>query len=87
MKPRLESLQNMLIKLGMSPERLRVSYVSAAEGLIFADIMKEMRKQMDDLGPEKIKAENAKLRPVIENMLARKGLLRHPEITVSPRVR
>ncbi|MDQ1279733.1 MAG: heterodisulfide reductase subunit [Thermoproteota archaeon] len=76
MKHSMESLHGMLTKLGMSSERLRVSYVSAAEGLIFADIMKEMKKQMDSLGLEKIKAENAKLRPVIENMLARKGLFK-----------
>ncbi len=75
MKKRMETLQGMLTKLGMSQERLRISYISAAEGLIFANTMKEMSRQMDDLGLEKIKTENAKLRPIIERMLARKGLL------------
>ena len=28
-------------KLGMSPERLRVEYVSAAEGIKFAEVVKE----------------------------------------------
>jgi hypothetical protein len=59
----------------MSAERLRVSYVSAAEGLIFANTMREMTKQMADLGLDTIKSENAKLRPIIERMLARKGLI------------
>lgn len=75
MKPRMDALHGMLTKLGMSPERLRVAYVSAAEGLIFANVMKEMARQMSDLGLDKIKAENAKLGPVIEGMLARKGLI------------
>ena len=75
MKARMDALHGMLEKLGMSPERLRVSYVSAAEGLIFANMMKEMARQIDDLGLEKIEAENAKLRPIIEGMLARKGII------------
>ena len=75
MKTRIEALQGMLQKLGMSPERLRIAYVSAAEGLIFSNLIKEMTRQMEDLGHDKIKAENTKLRPVITNMLARKGLI------------
>jgi heterodisulfide reductase subunit A len=75
MKTRMEALHGMLTKLGLSPERLRVNYVSAAEGLIFANTMREMDQQMEDLGVDRIKAENAKLRPIIERMLARKGLI------------
>jgi coenzyme F420-reducing hydrogenase delta subunit len=75
MKTRIEALQGMLQKLGMSPERLRIAYVSAAEGLIFSNLIKEMTQQMEDLGQDKIAAENAKLRPVITGMLSRKGLL------------
>jgi heterodisulfide reductase subunit A len=79
MKKRMEALQGMLTKLGMSQERLRISYVSAAEGLIFANTMKEMAGQMADLGLEKIETENAKLRPIMERMLARKGLFQKRE--------
>jgi coenzyme F420-reducing hydrogenase delta subunit len=75
MKKRMETLQGMLTKLGMSQERLRISYISAAEGLIFANTMKEMARQMDDLSLETIQTENTKLKPIIERMLARKGLL------------
>jgi heterodisulfide reductase subunit A len=75
MKARMEALHGMLTKLGISPDRLRVSYVSAAEGLIFSNVMKEMTQQMTDLGSEKIKAENSKVRPIVTNMLKRKGLL------------
>jgi len=72
MKARMDALAPMLQKLGMSPERLRVEYVSAAEGIKFAEIVKEMAAQINALGKDKIKAENAKLRPVLENMLKRR---------------
>ena len=72
MKVRMDALAPMLQKLGMSPERFRVEYVSAAEGIKFAEIIKEMAAQMQALGKEKIKAENAKMKPILENMLKRK---------------
>lgn len=75
MKSRIEALQNMLEKLGISRERLRISYVSAAEGLVFSNIIKEMVQQINDLGVDSIKAENDKVRPVIERMFKRKGLV------------
>jgi hypothetical protein len=49
-----------------------VEYVSAEEGVKFVAIMKEMTEQLEALGPEKIKAENEKLRPVLDRMLSRK---------------
>jgi len=72
MKARMDALAPMLHKLGLSPERFRVEYVSAAEGVKFAEVVREMTEQMYALGKEKIKAENAKLKPVLENMLKRK---------------
>jgi coenzyme F420-reducing hydrogenase delta subunit len=73
MKVRMDALAGMLQKLGLSPERLRVDYVSSAEGQKFAEIVKDMTDQMKALGMERITAENAKLKPVIENMLKRKA--------------
>jgi heterodisulfide reductase subunit A len=72
MKARMDALAPMLQKLGLSQERFRVEYVSAAEGVKFAEIVREMTEQMHAIGMEKIKAENAKLKPVLENMLKRK---------------
>ena len=72
MKARMEALAKMLEKLGLSPERFRVEYVSAAEGVKFAELIKEMTEQMETLGTEKIKAENEKLRPTLEKMLSKK---------------
>jgi len=75
MKERMEELHKTLTKQGMSPERLNVSYVSAAEGLIFANIMKTMDKQIKQLGAGRIREENDKLRPEIEKVLRKKGLI------------
>jgi heterodisulfide reductase subunit A len=72
MKARMEALAPMLHKLGLSPERFRVEYISAAEGVKFAELIREMTEQMRALGKERIKAENEKLRPILENMLKRK---------------
>ncbi len=72
MKARTDALKNMLIKLGMSPERFRVEYVSAAEGIHYAEVIKEIDEQRKALGIQKIQAENAKLKPILENMLKRK---------------
>ncbi len=71
MKARTDALKTMLTKLGMSPERFLVEYVSAAEGIHYAGVIKEIDAEMKVLGKEKIMAENAKLRPVLENMLKR----------------
>ena len=75
MKARMDALAPMLQKLGLSPERLRVEYISAAEGVKFAEVVREMTEQLQALGKDKIKAENEKLRPILEKMLKRKGLI------------
>jgi len=72
MKARTDALKGMLEKLGMSPQRFRVEYVSAAEGIRYAEVIREIDADMKALGKDKIKAENSKLKPVIENMLKRK---------------
>jgi len=72
MKTRMEALAGMLEKLGLSKERFRVDYVSAAEGVKFQGLIREMTEQMKAIGKEKIKAENEKLKPTLEKMLTRK---------------
>jgi coenzyme F420-reducing hydrogenase delta subunit len=73
MQARMKALAGMLEKLGLSPERFRVDYVSSAEGEKFVNIVKEMTDQMKALGKEKILSQNTKLRPTLENMLKRKA--------------
>jgi len=79
MKERMEALAKVLEKLGLSPERFRVEYVSAAEGVKFAEVMREMTERLRELGGQRIIAENEKIRPYLDRMLARK---REREITV-----
>jgi heterodisulfide reductase subunit A2 len=73
MQARMNALAGMLQKLGLSPERFRVDFVSSAEGEKFVKIVKEMNEQMKALGKEKILSENAKLHPTLENMLKRRA--------------
>ncbi|HIE18375.1 TPA: hydrogenase iron-sulfur subunit, partial [Candidatus Bathyarchaeota archaeon] len=74
MTERMKALAKMLEKLGLTPDRFRVEYISAAEGVKFASVIREMTEKMKEIGEERIKAENAKLKPFIDRMLARKGL-------------
>lgn len=73
MKVRTDALKGMLIKLGMSPERFRVEYVSAAEGIRYAEVIKEIDTDLKALGKGKILKETEKMRPLLENMLKRKA--------------
>jgi len=72
MKARMEALAKIFEKLGLSSERFRVDYISAAEGVKFAGLVKEMTEQMKTLGKERIRAENEKLKPFLERMLEKK---------------
>ena len=56
----------------MSRERFGVEYVSAAEGVHYAEMTKEVDNQMRTLRTDRIKSENVKLRPVLEKILDRK---------------
>lgn len=48
---RVVMLEKVLEVMGVEPERLRLEWVSAAEGAIFADIMKDFAKVIKSLGP------------------------------------
>jgi coenzyme F420-reducing hydrogenase delta subunit len=62
MKARTDAPKTMLTKLGISSERVRVEYVSAAEGIHYAEVIKEIDAIMKTLGKAKIQAENTKLK-------------------------
>ncbi len=82
MKARTDTLQNVLTKLGLSSERFRVEYISASEGVRFAELIKEMDGNMKTLGKEKIQAENTKLKPFLDNMLKDKTIAAEPKSEV-----
>jgi heterodisulfide reductase subunit A len=69
MKKRTDALKVALTKLGLSPERFRVEYISAAEGNRYADLIREIDQQRKALGKKKIQEETAKLTPYLDKML------------------
>ena len=72
MTERMKTLAKVLEKIGISPERFRVDYISAAEGSKWAELMKEMATKLEELGVDRIREENEKARPFIERMLSKK---------------
>ena len=49
-------LKSLLEQLGLEPERLRLEWVSAAEGDRFATVVKVMTEEIKNLGPSPLKA-------------------------------
>ena len=52
---RAEAIELMLEDFGLEPERFRLEWISASEGLRFAEIVKEMVEQLKALGPSPYK--------------------------------
>ena len=48
---RITVLKNLLEFMGIEPERVRMTWVSAAEGRKFADVIKEVTEDVKKLGP------------------------------------
>lgn len=48
---RAEAIDLMLEDFGLEPERFRLEWVSASEGLKFKEVVKEMVSVLKDLGP------------------------------------
>jgi hypothetical protein len=67
----LEKIMTQLVRMGMTPGRFRSEEVSATEGAKWSRIMTEMSEVVTEMGPEGVKAENAKMRPQLEKRLAR----------------
>jgi F420-non-reducing hydrogenase iron-sulfur subunit len=54
---RIKMLKKLLARAGIEPERLRLEWVSAAEGARFADIVKDFTNQIKQLGPSPLAGE------------------------------
>jgi len=68
---RFEKLDKTLEGMGISPERFRVEWISAAEGARYAQVIREMHETLQSLGVKRIKEENEKARPQLEKRLKR----------------
>jgi heterodisulfide reductase subunit A len=75
---RAERLQHLFDKMGMTPGRFRVEWISAAEGDKYARTLNEMQATLNSLSKEELLEENARLRPVMEQRAHRMRSL--PEI-------
>jgi coenzyme F420-reducing hydrogenase delta subunit len=50
----VEKMKKILIELGLEPERVEMYNLSAAQGLRFAEIAREMTEKIKNLGPSPI---------------------------------
>jgi len=66
---RLAGLNRVLQRMGISGERFRMEWISAAEGGKYADVIREMDQVLKNMGPERIKEENARAQPKLEKRL------------------
>lgn len=53
---RVALLKKFMSQLGLEPERLRLEWVSAAEGERFAKVVKEMTEELRKLGPSPLRS-------------------------------
>ncbi len=52
---RVEKTRGLLKSIGISPDRLRLEWVSAAEGAKFASVVKDFTERLEKLGPLSVK--------------------------------
>ena len=76
---RAERLQKIFDKMGMSPGRFRIEWISAAEGQKYASVIDEMQKTIDDIGVDKLMEEIETLRPQMEKRARR--MYQVPDVT------
>ena len=52
---RIKLLKEILPQFGFEPERLRLTWIGASDGIEFAEIMRELVKELKELGPSQAK--------------------------------
>ena len=67
---RMSAVTRRLEKLGISPERFRVEWISAAEGGKYSRVITDMDQTLKEIGPVRIQEENEKSLPGLEKRLA-----------------
>jgi heterodisulfide reductase subunit A len=68
---RAKRMSAYLERIGMDSRRFRLEWVSAAEGDKWAAVTTEMAEQLKEMGRDFIVEENARLRPTIEERIAK----------------
>jgi len=67
---RLRPLFKTLERMGISPERFRVEWISTAEGGKYAQVIREMDQTLKSIGQKRIKQENTKAHSALEKRLS-----------------
>ncbi|MFH1328705.1 MAG: hydrogenase iron-sulfur subunit [Candidatus Bathyarchaeota archaeon] len=57
-KKRVLTLQRLLKNIGINPERVRLEWISAAEGIKFAEVVNDFTNQIKELGPNPLRMMN-----------------------------
>jgi heterodisulfide reductase subunit A len=70
---RFDAVASMLERMGVSPERFRIEWISAAEGQKYARVITEMDRTLKGLGSERIRAESEQTREQLARRLRRWG--------------
>jgi coenzyme F420-reducing hydrogenase delta subunit len=60
--------KKLLAKTGLNPERLQLKWISASEGQLFADTMREVTEKITELGPSPVAGSNPDLN-ILEQLL------------------
>jgi heterodisulfide reductase subunit A len=58
-------------KMGMTPGRFRIEWISAAQGDRYAEVINEMQALLDSIPDEKLRQEIEELRPQMERRARR----------------
>ena len=59
---RVKKTKKLLDLLNIEPDRLRLEWVSSAEGAKFADVVKEFTNQLISLGPFKLRSQEVMIK-------------------------
>ena len=78
---RAQRLEKTFDKMGMSPGRFRIAWISAAEGQKYANVIDEMQQTIIDIGRDKLVKEIETLRPEMEKRARR--MYEVPNVTLS----
>jgi coenzyme F420-reducing hydrogenase delta subunit len=68
---RFEKLTKRLVDMGISPQRFRVEWISAAEGAKYAQVIREMDQTLRQIDPQALKEEIERTRPELERRVRR----------------
>jgi coenzyme F420-reducing hydrogenase delta subunit len=63
--------KKLLSKTGLNPDRLQLKWISASEGQLFADTMKEITERITKLGPSPLAGNNPDLNILEQLMIIR----------------